>query len=35
MKWMWASMPPAVSDLLLAGDDLGAGPDGEARVTPS
>ena len=31
MKWMWVSMPPAVSDHALAGDDLGARADDDGR----
>jgi hypothetical protein len=27
MKWIWASMPPAVMILPFAGDRLGGGPD--------
>ena len=32
MKWIWVSTPPAVTDLALGRDDLGARPDHQPRI---
>ena len=32
MKWMWPSMPPAVTIIALAGDDLGARADDDVHA---